>query len=136
MKKIFCCVIFVALWISLFASTSWAENAQLILNNNSGRTMAIKVMRDNGTLYSSGHNVAANSSLTIYIPNTGNYYLKIKAIHFSNPPVYTKGNPFKVYVGADGYSVLTITFSLKESRTPSPLEGRSINKNDFEKDRD
>ena len=39
---------------------------------------------------------------------------------------------FKVYNGSDGYSVLTITFSLRESRMSQILSGKKISQKEFE----
>ena len=46
--------------------------------------------------------------------------------------VFTKGNPFEVYVGADGYSVLTVTYNIRESNVANPMDGRRISKKEFD----
>ena len=48
-------------------------------------------------------------------------------------PVYTKGNPFRVYVGRDGYSVLTVTYTFTETYVQNALDGRQISKVEFDR---
>lgn len=62
--------------------------------------------------------------------------LKTKATYPNKKPVYKKGDPFKVYVGSDGYSVLTISFTIKESALPDSMGGKQISESEFESDND
>ncbi len=113
-----------------------AHPAKLIIKNNSQRTLDIKVMEQYGGIERryAKFSVDDFDEHTEYFSNSGNYFLKIKASIPGKDPLYTKGNPFKVYVGEDGYSELTITYTLKESNSPNPLEGKRINKIEFDKD--
>ena len=80
--------------------------------------------------------VDSNSSKTINIQRTDNYNFKTKATYPGRKPVFKKGNPFRVYVGIDGYSILTITFSIQESNLPDPMSGKQISEAEFESDSD
>ena len=68
-----------------------------------------------------------------YFPSTGYFYLKVKASRYGRPTAYTQGDPFRVYVGDDGYDVLTISYSIEES-TLDPLSGETISQAEFERD--
>ncbi|MCP4439294.1 MAG: hypothetical protein GY810_10175 [Aureispira sp.] len=118
-------------------SYSFAQKARLEIVNSSQRTLLIKVMKRNY-----GGNDRKHSTLTIqpgyrgteYFSSTGDYYLKTKATKRDRKPMYEKGKPFEVYVGHDGYSVLTVTYSITESSSYNPLDGKSISEAEFEKD--
>lgn len=115
-------------------SSSCFSQAQLKIVNNSQRSLQIKVMSSDGgkgTLFET-ISIDANDSKTVYFQESGYYFTKTKAILRGKEPVYEKGNPFKVYNGTDGYSVLTLTFSLKESKTPQLLSGKRISQKEFE----
>lgn len=113
--------------------------AELRIDNKTTRNMEIKVMKEigNKAVKVSDDSVSAGTKKTIFISDTGDYYLKVKAVYPGREPAYSKGNPFKCYVGSDRYSVLTVSYSMKESESQlDPLSGNKINKSDFEKDRD
>lgn len=122
----------------LMSFTSLAAQAELHIHNNSGRTLTVKIMKlesrfstiDN--LYSV-LTVAPYQRATEYFSNTGYYYLKTKATKSGTEPMYSKGDAFEVYVGNDGYSVLTITYDIAESAI-NPLDGKQISRAEFEKD--
>ena len=98
--------------------------------------MEIKIMRSGSNGSSSLHSrltIKPQSSGTKYFPTTGYFYLKIKASRYARPTVYTQGDPFRVYVGDDGYDVLTISYSIEES-TLDPMSGETISQAEFEKD--
>lgn len=126
----------IALPLLLFASAAIGQRAELHLVNNSARTLTIKIMQENGptadTLYSI-LSVSPYGRATEYFAQTGNYFLKTEAVLTNKAPVYTKGNPFQVYVGSNGYSVLTITYSITESNAPNPMEGARISKDEFDR---
>ena len=114
---------------------SFAGNAQarLTIENNSMRQMTVKVMKGSsgkGTLHESV-NISAYGSETIYFTETGYYFTKSKAILNGKDPVYKKGKSFKVINGSDGYSVLRLTFTIKESAVPAST-GQTISKNEFD----
>lgn len=110
--------------------------ARLLIENNSQRLMTVKVMKSdtgNGTLHKIVE-IPAHSSETIYFTETGYYFTKTKAIFQDKEPVYRKGEPFSVYNGADGYSVLTLTFTIIESKKPEASGGKQITKSEFDQD--
>ena len=47
-------------------------------------------------------------------------------------PVYQKGRPFQVTNDENGYSVLTLTFSIRESTVPQVAGGKQISKLEFD----
>ena len=128
--------IFLLLVLVLLSHESIAQHAKLIITNNSDRVMTIKIMSyyeySKPQLFGSAI-VLPHDSRTSYFSSTGNFFLKVKAVRTGRDPVYTKGNPFEVYVGHDGYSVMEITYNLIESNVPNPLEGKRITKEEFEK---
>ena len=83
-----------------------------------------------GTLHETA-NISAYSSETIYFSQTGYYFTKSKAVLSGRDPVYKKGQSFKVISGDEGYSVFTLTFTIKESAVPVS-SGQSISKSEFE----
>lgn len=98
--------------------------------------MEIKIMRNGlngqGSLHSR-MTINSHSNSVKYFSTTGYFFLKVKASKYGRPTVYTQGDPFRVYVGDDGYDVLTISYSIEES-TLNPLSGETISQSEFEKD--
>ena len=129
-------VIFKTILCSAFLLlVSFAGNAQarLTIENNSMRQMTVKVMKGSsgkGTLHES-INISAYGSETVYFTETGYYFTKSKAILNGKDPVYKKGKSFKVINGSEGYSVLRLTFTIKESAVPAST-GQTISKSEFE----
>jgi len=127
-------IIFVSVTVLL---TSFAVNAQarLTIENNSQRTMTVKVMKDYGG-YGSLHEtvtIPSYNSSTIYFSESGYYFTKTKAVLNGKEPVYQKGQPFQVTNDRTGYSVMTLTFSIKESAVPQVIGGKQISKAEFDK---
>ncbi len=123
-------------FLIFIATFSYSQNAELHINNTSNRTMDIKIMRSSSNGASSLYSrlkISPQSEGIEYFPTTGYFFLKIKASRYGQPIVYSKGDPFRVYVGSDGYDVLTITYSIEES-TLDPLSGETISPAEFEKD--
>lgn len=117
--------------------TSFAVNAQarLTIVNNSQRTMTVKVMKGyegDGSLYETV-TISSYSSSTIYFSESGYYFTKTKAVLNGKEPVYQKGQPFQVTNDRTGYSVMTLTFSIKESAVPQVTGGKKISKAEFDK---
>jgi len=131
--------LFFFLLLSAYSAYAYLHPAELRIKNTSQRHLTVKIMKqtsgNRGNKYTTV-NISKQSNKTINISETGNYYLKTKAVFLGKDPVYKKGDPFKVYVGSDGYSVLTITFSIQESSLPNPLSGKQISKSDFDSDSD
>lgn len=110
--------------------------ARIDIVNNSSRNMTVKVMKidsNNGELFEKVF-ISPNGTKSVYFSQTGYYFTKTKAELFGKEPVYRKGELFNVYNGVDGYSVLTLTFTIKESSTPSISGGKSITKKEFDQD--
>jgi hypothetical protein len=116
--------------------TSLTVNAQarLTIENNSKRTMTVKIMKSsNGR--SSLHQtvvISAHSNSTVNFSNTGYYFTKTKAVLGNKEPVYQKGKPFHVVNDETGYSVMTLTFSITESSVPQVTGGQQISKKEFD----
>lgn len=113
-----------------------AQQAELHINNNSDRKIEIKIMRSGADGSASLHSrliINAQGSDIKYFPTTRYFFLKIKASRYSRPTVYTEGDPFKDYVGNDGFDVLTFSYSIEESNL-DPLSGETISQAEFEKD--
>ncbi|MBK6820490.1 MAG: hypothetical protein IPG85_13275 [Bacteroidetes bacterium] len=86
--------------------------ASLTIENNSMRTMSVKVMKGSsgkGTLHDKV-TIGAYGRKTIYFSTSGYYFTKTKAVLAGKDPVYRKGNPFSVTNDDTGYSVMTLTF--------------------------
>ncbi len=121
----------------LFLLFSFALNAQarLTIENNSMRTMTVKVMQgtDNDASLHEIVTIQANSSEKIYFSKSGYYFTKSKAVLNEKIPVYRKGQPFMVTNDDRGYSILTLTFTINESTTPQASGGKAISKSEFDK---
>jgi hypothetical protein len=110
--------------------------ARIDINNNSGRTMVVKVMRGNGgqgKIYKR-ISIRAYGNETVYFSTSGNYFTKTKATIAGKNPVCRKGEPFHVVNDDSGYSVLTLTFSISESNVAIASGGVGISQSEFEKD--
>jgi hypothetical protein len=124
-----------ALCLVLLSNTAHAQ-ARLIIENNSQRQMTVKVMNtSNGadTLHQTISIVPVGTQ-TVYFSETGDYFCKTMAVLSGRDPVYQKGEAFRVYNGRDGYSVITLTFSITESAVPQVLGGKEISKREFDRD--
>jgi hypothetical protein len=117
-----------------FVSNTLSAQARLTIENNSMRSMTVKVMQGysgKGTLHETV-TISAYSSETVYFSNSGYYFTKTKAVLKGKEPVYRKGQPFEVTNNSSGYSVMTLTFSIKESSVPQATGGRQISKSEFD----
>ena len=118
----------------VFSSTAIAQQASLTIENRSIRSMTVKIMKGSsgkGTLFTT-ITISANSKETVYFSQTGYYFTKTKAVLNGKDPVYQKGQPFKVVNDDTGYSVLTLTFVIKESAVPQVTGGQQISKSEFD----
>lgn len=121
------------LCISVFAFQSFGQ-ATLEVQNNSGRMMRLKVMEfdgGDGTLFKEV-SIGAYQNETIEFYSSGRYFTKTKATLNGKEPVYEKGKPFEVVNDSRGHSVMTLTFSIKESSIPV-TSGKKISKGEFDK---
>jgi hypothetical protein len=120
--------------VLLLASFALRAQARLTIENNSMRSMTVKVMKGysgKGTLNETV-NIGAYSSETVYFSESGYYFTKTKAVLKGKDPVYRKGQPFSVTNDETGYSVMTLTFSIKESSIPKATGGKAISKTEFD----
>jgi len=125
--------IFTIIFFSLIAFTANAQ-ARLTIENNSMRSMTVKVMKGysgKGTLHETV-TIGAYSSKTVYFSESDYYFTKTKAVLKGKDPVYRKGQPFEVTNNSSGYSVMTLTFSIKESTVPQATGGKQISKTEFD----
>lgn len=132
MKSIFK-ITFIALLIIL-TSIGVKGQASLTIVNDSKRLMTVKVMSGysgKGTLYEVV-TIDANSSETISFSEGGYYFTKTKAVLNGRDPIFRKGQPFKVTNNSSGYSVMTLTFTIKESSIPQATGGKAITKTEFD----
>ena len=127
---------FLFLFLLTLVSNAICQDAELHIHNESDRTMDVKIMRSladgRSSLFGKMY-INPRSNSTKYFSSTGYYYLKVKAIRLNRPDVFSKGDPFRIYVGSDGYDVLTISYSIEES-TLDPMSGETISQAEFEKD--
>lgn len=108
--------------------------ARLTIENNSMRSMTVKVMKGysgKGTVHETVF-IDAYGSETVYFSESGYYFTKTKAVLQGKNPVYRKGQPFEVTNNSSGYSVLTLKFSIKESSVPQATGGKQISKTEFD----
>jgi len=121
----------------LFLTISFAtlaQQASLTIENRSIRSMTVKVMSGysgKGSIHSTV-TISPNSKETVYFSETGYYFTKTKAVLNGRNPVYQKGKAFKVVNDDTGYSVMTLTFSIKESAVPQVTGGQQISKSEFD----
>lgn len=117
----------------MFFSFQLQAQAKLTVENNSQRSMIVKVMKGSGkgTLHKTV-TISSYGSETVYFSESGQYFTKTKAILKGKEPVYQKGQPFQVTNNERGYSVMTLTFSIKESSVPQLSGGIQISKSEFD----
>ncbi len=125
-----------AVFLCLFSAPMdiWAQ-ARLTIENNSGRNMTVKIMAgmgEGGSLHETV-SISPYGESTVYFSQTGYYYTKTKAVINGKDPVYQKGQPFRVVNDDTGYSVMTITFTIKESAVPQVSGGKQISKQEFDR---
>lgn len=125
--------LFLLFALLLFASLQLQAQARLTVENNSQRSMSVKVMKGSGkgTLHKTV-TISSYSSETIYFSESGQYFTKTKAVLKGKEPVYQKGKLFQVTNDDSGYSVMTLTFSIKESTVPQISGGKNISKSEFD----
>jgi hypothetical protein len=120
--------------ILLLSTYTLTAQARLTIENNSGRVMTVKVMKDysgKGTLHETVTIEGYNSEI-IYFSESGTYFTKSKAVLKGKEPIYRKGQLFSVRNDDRGYSVLTLTFTIKESSVPQASGGKAISKSEFD----
>lgn len=130
-RKVKQIIITAFLLVSFFAASA---QARLTIDNNSMRSMTVKVMKGNSKKASLHETVVigAYGNATVYFSEGGLYFTKTKAVIKGKDPIYRKGQSFKVTNDETGYSVLTLTFSIKESKIPQATGGKSISKQEFD----
>ncbi len=118
-----------------FAFSNLNAQARLTIENNSQRQMKVKIMKK-GSVSSLFEVIEISSykSHTVYFHESGTYFTKTKATIKGKDPICKKSQNFKVVNDETGYSILTLTFSIKESKTPISSGGQTISNSEFEKD--
>lgn len=122
--------------VLLISISLLSQQASLTIENRSIRSMTVKIMKGykgKGSLYNLVK-IEANRNETVYFSETGYYFTKTKAVLSGKNPVYQKGQPFKVVNDDTGYSVMTLTFTIKESTVPQVTGGEEISKSEYEQD--
>ncbi len=132
-KKSKFALIFTLLMLKVFTVCA---QANLTIENKSMRSMTVKVMKGSGGKGSLHETVtiSAYSSEIIYFSESGYYFTKTKAVLKGKEPVYRKGRAFSVTNDETGYSVMTLTFSIKETSIPQATGGKAISKTEFDQD--
>lgn len=120
---------------SILALTLSAQ-ARLTIENNSQRTMTVKIMKGNHQDADVHETVTipAHGSTLVYFYHSGYYFTKTKAVLAGKETVYQKGQPFEVINDDTGYSVMTLTFSITETTVPQVLGGKRITKTEYDQD--
>ena len=125
--------IFLFAFILLLNLTIRAQ-AKLIVENNSRRIMTVKVMEKN--VYGSDVyryvNIEAYGKVTVDFSYSGSYFLKIKAYLSGSDPVYQKSDILNIVNDSSGYSVMTMSFTITESKIPKASGGKNISKKEFD----
>ena len=119
--------------LCLLSFTSIGQ-ATLKIVNNSGRIMLLKIMEvdgGDGTLFKEVK-IGAYQNEIIEFFSSGRYFTKTKATLNGKEPVYEKGKAFEVVNDSRGHSVMTLTFSIRESSIPV-TSGKKISKGEFDK---
>lgn len=119
----------------LLTSIAPHNNASLTIKNDSQRVMTLKVMKGNHSNNELHESLQINAfdEATVYFSQSGNYFIKTKAVLRGKEPIYQRGQIFNITNDHTGYSVMTITFSISESATPQVTGGKQISKTEFDK---
>jgi tetrahydromethanopterin S-methyltransferase subunit D len=118
-----------------FACINLNAQARLIIENNSQRQMKVKIMKKGSvsSLYEIIE-ISSYKNYTVYFHESGNYYTKTKATIKGKDPICKKSQTFNVVNDERGYSILTLTFTIKETKNPISSGGQTISNMEFEKD--
>ncbi len=133
MKKLTQTIFFTLLLCAITVLKTYGQ-ARLTIQNNSQRTMTVKIMRGftgKGTLHQTV-SIGSYGSAIIQFTESDYYFTKSRAVLQGKDPIYRKGQPFQVTNDSSGYSVMTITFSIKESSVPQATGGKQISKTEFD----
>lgn len=126
-----------ALFLVSFGLVATAAQAQarLVVDNQSQRQLTVKVMNlaaGRETLHAT-ITIRPFASQTVHFTETGDYFTKTMATLSGRDPIYQKGQPFRVYNGSGGHSVITLTISIVESAVPLITGGEEISREEFER---
>ena len=118
----------------LSSQPSIYSQASLTIENNSGRYMTVKVMKGKGKgVLHEIVKIPSYNSETVYFSESGTYFTKTKAVLRGSKPVCRKGESFWVTNDDTGYSVMTMTFTIRESRIPVATGGVTISEAEFDR---
>lgn len=120
-------------WILVFfllsiSASVMSQQASLTIVNKSDRNLTTKIIKGSekkGLLFKVV-SIPAKGKETIYFAESGRYFTKCQAVLIAkdtltdNDTIFSKGSPFEVISDKKrGYSNITITFKVKESKKPS-----------------
>lgn len=127
--------LFLSILFLTFISIGIKAQATLKIVNDSERQMTVKIMKSNyydASLFKTVR-ISAFSEETVRFYTSGYFFNKTKAEKRGRDPIFTKDDEYKVYYGTDGYSVMTLTYSIYESEEQSS-SGTSISEAEFNRD--
>jgi hypothetical protein len=139
MKKVITLVFVFSLVLSEVLM-AYIHPALFKFDNTSDRFVEVKLMKMTGDSMDEASvyrvfSVDKGSIGNIEISETGKYYFKTKGVRMGAENIYgIMTDVFNVYVGIEGYSVLTVTYSVEESNIVNstntvPIDEYEYNKN-------
>ena len=121
------------------AVQSFSQQASLTIINKSDRNLTVKIMKGpekKATLYKTDE-IPPKGEQIIYFDETGRYFTKCQAVLINkdtligNDTIFSKEKPFEVIADKRrGYSNITMKYTVKESKKPSP-DAISITSKEF-----
>jgi hypothetical protein len=102
--------------LALVVIQQLSAQARLTIKNDSERKLSVKIMKHSytPTLFDS-ITVAPNSEGTLEFSQTGTYFAKSMATMEKADSIYQKTRSFRLVTGPRGSTVMTLTFTIKES---------------------
>jgi hypothetical protein len=126
-------LLFVPLVLIAFINSD--AQARLTIENNSQRHMKVKIMKkESVTTLFKVIEISSFKSYTVYFQKSGTYFTKTRAVYKGKAPICKKSQTFSVVNDETGYSILTLSFTIKESMNPISSGGQTISNVEFEKD--
>ena len=131
---------FLIILLVTFSIPLFSQQASLTIVNKSNRSLSVKIMKGIGkkaTLYKTDK-VPPKGTQVIYFSETGRYFTKTQAVlldkdTLNNDTIFSKDNPFEVISDPKrGYSNITMTFRVKESKKPVLEGSATITRKEFD----
>lgn len=120
---------------------AFSQQATLTIINKSDRQLTVKVMKgpnEKKAVLFKTDSVTPKGKQVIYISETGLYFTKTQAIHYSkedpkmNDTLYSKDRPFQVISDKRrGYSNITMKYTVKESKKTDPEDATPITRKEY-----